>query len=66
MARVMRVLNFIQKTCRDNARQYFGLNSLLEFSKKEQVDRLLYVSSSEVYGEFSTDRPLLETDYELY
>lgn len=41
----------------------FGLNSLLEFSKKEQVDRLLYVSSSEVYGEFSTGRPLLESDY---
>ncbi len=41
----------------------YGLTTLLEFSKDKQVERLLYVSSSEVYGDFSTDKPLLETNY---
>lgn len=40
-----------------------GLMSLLEFSKRQNVDKILYVSSSEVYGEFNTDKPLLESNY---
>lgn len=41
----------------------FGISSLLEFAKNENVERILYVSSSEVYGEYRTEKPLMETDY---
>lgn len=40
-----------------------GVHELLEFAKKNDVKRLLYVSSSEVYGKKSTDDPFIEGQY---
>ena len=40
-----------------------GLNRLLSAAVESGVERLLYVSSSEVYGSNKTGDPYLETDY---
>lgn len=40
-----------------------GVHRLLEFAKKNDVKRLLYVSSSEVYGKKSKDDPFVEGQY---
>lgn len=40
-----------------------GLNNLLSAAVKSGVNRVLYVSSSEVYGSNKTGNPYLETDY---
>jgi len=40
-----------------------GLNNLLSAALKSSVKRVLYVSSSEVYGSNKTGDPYLETDY---
>lgn len=40
-----------------------GLNSLLELSVRNNCKRLLYISSSEVYGNKSEYRPYIENDY---
>lgn len=40
-----------------------GLHSLLEFAKNNNVNRLLYVSSSEVYGKKATETPFNEDTY---
>ena len=40
-----------------------GLKSLLDFAKQNPYTRLLYVSSSEVYGKKEEKRPYMESDY---
>ena len=40
-----------------------GIQSLLEFAKNNKTDKLLYVSSSEVYGKKSTENPFKEGEY---
>lgn len=40
-----------------------GIHSLLEFAKNNGTKRLLYVSSSEVYGKKITDGPFIEGQY---
>lgn len=40
-----------------------GLHNLLSAAVKSGVERVLYVSSSEVYGSKKTNNPYLETDY---
>lgn len=40
-----------------------GLNRLLSAAVESSVERVLYVSSSEVYGSNKTGEPYLETDY---
>lgn len=40
-----------------------GVHGLLEFAKRSGVKRLLYISSSEVYGRKSTDDPYVEGQY---
>lgn len=40
-----------------------GLHDLLSTAYKNQCKRLLYISSSEVYGTIEEDRPYTETDY---
>lgn len=40
-----------------------GLNSLLDLSVKTNVQRLLYISSSEVYGRKESSEPYKEDDY---
>lgn len=40
-----------------------GVHSLLEFAKINKVNRLLYVSSSEVYGKKTTEEPFVEDTY---
>ena len=40
-----------------------GLNSLLNIAKKVKECRVLYVSSSEVYGNKNSNKPYIETDY---
>lgn len=40
-----------------------GVHSLLEFSKNNNVKRLLYISSSEVYGKKLTEEPFTEGIY---
>ncbi|MDO4169119.1 MAG: NAD(P)-dependent oxidoreductase [Lachnospiraceae bacterium] len=40
-----------------------GLNGLLEYAVKNQVNRLLYISSSEIYGKKEENTPYKEDDY---
>ena len=40
-----------------------GLNNLLEYATSAKVKRVLYVSSSEVYGNKQSDQPYSETDF---
>lgn len=40
-----------------------GTHKLLEYSKKYKIQRLLYISSSEVYGNKKTDDPFMEGNY---
>ena len=42
---------------------FAGLYTLLRFSKGANTKRLLYISSSEVYGQKNDDQPYLENDY---
>ncbi len=41
----------------------FGVKNLLEYAKSNNSSRLLYVSSSEVYGKSECNKPLGKTDY---
>lgn len=40
-----------------------GVHTLLEYTKNNHVDRLLYISSSEVYGKKKTEEPFVEGIY---
>lgn len=40
-----------------------GLNNLLEYAVKNEVNRLLYISSSEIYGKKEENTPYKEDDY---
>ena len=40
-----------------------GINNLLEYAKKHPVKRVLYISSSEVYGKKDDNQPYKEDDY---
>ena len=40
-----------------------GMKSLLDFAKQSKRPRLLFISSSEVYGRQPEKRPFIETDY---
>lgn len=40
-----------------------GIKNLLEFSKDESVKKMLYISSSEVYGRKESNEPFMEEDY---
>ena len=40
-----------------------GIQSLLNFAKDNNINKLLYVSSSEVYGKKSTENPFREGEY---
>lgn len=42
---------------------FFGIYSLLEFAKKNKTERLVYISSSEVYGTKNTDEAFEEGTY---
>ncbi len=45
------------------ASNFIGLKSLLDFSRCNNVKRVLYVSSSEVYGKKQNSEPYLENEY---
>lgn len=40
-----------------------GIHELLHFAKNNPVERVLYISSSEVYGKKSTEKPFAEDQY---
>ena len=40
-----------------------GLSVLLEYSRNRKIERLVYISSGEVYGLIETNQPLGESDY---
>ena len=40
-----------------------GMRNILEFARKSRVNRVLYISSSEVYGNKKTKEPYKEDDY---
>ena len=40
-----------------------GLKSLLDMARKRDVKRVLFISSSEVYGNNSSDKPIKEDEY---
>lgn len=42
---------------------FCGINNLLNYAKEHNVVRTLYISSSEVYGQKSIDKPYGEEDY---
>jgi len=41
----------------------YGINNLLSYAKKHHVTRILYISSSEVYGQKDNNLPYKENDY---
>ncbi len=41
----------------------YGVRQILEYSRKNQIRRVLFISSSEVYGVNTTGTPFKETDY---
>lgn len=41
----------------------FGLKSMLDLAKEQGSQRVLYISSSEVYGKKKSNKPYSETDY---
>ena len=40
-----------------------GIHELLHFAKNNPVERVLYISSSEVYGKKNTEKPFVEDQY---
>ena len=42
---------------------FYGMYQLLQYSKNKSVTRVLYVSSSEVYGKISDSKPIGENSY---
>lgn len=40
-----------------------GINNLLAYAKRNKVNRVLYISSSEVYGQKTTEEPFVEEVY---
>lgn len=40
-----------------------GVTELLEYSRTHQVERFLYISSSEVYGKTALEQPIKENEY---
>lgn len=42
---------------------FIGLNNILNIAKKQDVKRVLYISSSEIYGENTTGKPYKENEY---
>lgn len=43
-----------------------GVRNLLEYAKKHSAKRVLYISSSEIYGKNEYGRPFLETDLSCF
>lgn len=41
----------------------YGVKNLLEYTKKHDVKRILFISSSEVYGKKNNNRPYTEDEY---
>lgn len=54
---------YIQKPVETILSNFIGLQNLLEFSKNNKIKRLLYISSSEVYGKKTTYEPFKEGEY---
>lgn len=42
---------------------FLGLKNLLDYAKEKKVRRILYISSSEVYGNKNNSAPYIENDY---
>jgi nucleoside-diphosphate-sugar epimerase len=42
---------------------FYGINNLLSYAKEHSVSRVLYISSSEVYGQKTNNEPYKEEDY---
>ena len=41
----------------------WGMNNILEYAKQNKTKRVMYISSSEVYGEYKSELPLVEDRY---
>lgn len=57
-------VSYLQQPVETMLGNFVGLNSLLELAKKNK-SRLLYISSSEVYGKKAENKPFKEEDYGL-
>lgn len=42
---------------------YLGMKTLLEFSKEKKVEKVVFISSGEVYGQISNQEPISEEQY---
>ena len=54
---------YTQKPVETILSNFDGLHNLLEFAKQNSVERLLYISSSEVYGKKDTRRSVRKGRY---
>lgn len=54
---------YISKPVETILSNFEGIHTLLQFSKNNPVERVLYVSSSEVYGRKNTTKPFVEGTY---
>lgn len=54
---------YISKPIETILSNFDGVHSLLEFARKSKAKRLLYISSSEIYGKKTTEEPFKEGKY---
>lgn len=56
-------ISFAEKPVETMISNLYGLKDLLDIAKLNKHCRLLYISSSEIYGKFNSSEPLLEDNY---
>lgn len=54
---------FVKEPVETMLSNFIGVKCLLDYAKKFGVNRLLYISSSEVYGQKTNDQPFQEREY---
>lgn len=54
---------YVEKPVETILSNFNGVHNLLDFSKDNHVNRLLYISSSEVYGKMMSSEPYCEDQY---
>lgn len=54
---------YVQEPVETMLGNFLGMKELLDYSRNNKIRRILYISSSEVYGNNQTARPYREEDY---
>lgn len=54
---------YVQQPVETMTSNFLGMYHLLEYAREHQVKRVVYISSSEVYGQKENDQPFMEDEY---